>query len=149
MVKTNYTFEGIDPEHTAKALGRNLDLSRKHCVEICREIQGMKVEGAKKFLDDVMEKNTHVPFRRFFLETGHRKGKGWKHGRYPFKASKKIKEIISHAEANADYKGLDIESLKIISAISSQGDSRFRRQPNGKWRGQTRQYTNVELVVGE
>ena len=149
MVKTNYTFEGIDPEHTAKALGRNLDISRKHCVEICREMQGMKVAAAKTFLADVMEKKTHVPFRRFFSETGHRKGKGWKHGRYPMKASKKMIEIISYAEANADYKGLELENLKIISAISSQGDSRFRRQPKGKWRGQTRQYTNIELVVGE
>ena len=44
MAKLGYKVEA-DPTKTAKAMGRTLRISKKHALEICREINGMKLES--------------------------------------------------------------------------------------------------------
>ena len=103
-------------------MARSLKVSPKHCVEICSAIRGMDVAKAKAYLNDVIEMKKAVPFKRHNRDVGHRKGmKGWAAGRYPVKASKAILTVIENAEANAEYKGMDVENLKIEHISSHRG----------------------------
>jgi large subunit ribosomal protein L22 len=120
MAKMKYAYEG--KEKTAKAAGRSFKISPKHAVEICREIRGMYLDDAKEYLEDVIQMKQVVPFKRHNKKVGHRHGlKGWPTGRYPKKAANRILEVLDNAEANAEYKGIDTENLKIIHISSHRG----------------------------
>jgi large subunit ribosomal protein L22 len=122
MANNKYAYNGEDESKTARAMGRTLKISPKHSVEICRAIRGMDVERAKNYLTGVIDKKQGVPFKKHNKKVGHRKGlKGWPSGRYPTKAAKEILGILKNAEANAEYKGMDNENLKIIHISSHKG----------------------------
>ena len=124
MAKNKYAYN--DPEadeaKIARAMARSLKVSPKHCVEICSAIRGMEVAKAKAYLNDVINMKKAVPFKRHNSDVGHRRGmEGWAAGRYPVKASKAILTVIENAEANAEYKGMDVENLKIEHISSHRG----------------------------
>jgi len=122
MPNWGYSVGWVDPEKTAKASGRELRISPKDAREVCACIRGMMLEEAKKFLEDVIAKKKPVPFRRYKKKVAHRKGlHKFYAGRYPVKAAKKILDVLKNAEANAEYKGLDTEHLKIIHAAAYPG----------------------------
>ena len=122
MPKWGYSVLDLDPERTAKASGRELRVSPKTTREVCNTINGMKLDQAKYFLNQVILKKKPVPFRRHKKKVGHRHGlqKAYA-GRYPVKAAQKVLEVLENAEANAEYKGFDIERLKITHASAYPG----------------------------
>jgi len=150
MSKVKYTAE-FDPAVTAKAMAHELNVSPKHCYEILREIRGKKVVTAKKFLENVIELKESVPFKRFNRNVGHKRHQtGWDAGRYPVKACGEILKLIKHAEANAEYKGLDTENLRIIHAASKRGRVTHGMMPRAMgratpWNIET---VTVEVVLG-
>ena len=112
---------GIDPDKTALAAGRNIDISPKHAIEVNRAIRGMKLEQAMDFLDDVIALKRSVPFKRHNKKIPHRSDLvGWHSGRYPQKACREIKKVLENLENNAIFKGLDTEKLKIVHCISQR-----------------------------
>jgi len=122
MAKIKYAFEDGDKNKTAKALGRGLKISPKHAVEICSKLRGMKVDNARNYLEEVIQMKKAVPFKRHNKKVGHRRGLGgWPTGRYPVKAASQILDVLINAEANAEYKGLDTENLKIMHISSHRG----------------------------
>ena len=123
MANNKYAYnKDVDEAKTARAMAKSLKISPKHSVEICNAIRGMDVAKAKIYLEDVIEMKKSVPFKRHNRDVGHRKGmKGWAAGRYPVKASKAILSVIENAEANAEYKGMDVENLKIEHISSHRG----------------------------
>jgi len=151
MSKVKYTAE-FDPAVTAKAMAHELNVSPKHCYEILREIRGKKVVTAKKFLENVIELKESVPFKRFNRNVGHKRHQsGWDAGRYPVKACGEILKLIKHAEANAEYKGLDTENMRIIHASSKRGRVTHGMMPRAMgratpWNIET---VTVEVVLGE
>ncbi|MCZ3364666.1 MULTISPECIES: 50S ribosomal protein L22 [Methanobacterium] len=152
MAKINYAFTDDDKSKTAKALGRSLKISPKHAVEICNRIRGMKVEKAEAYLEDVIEMKTAVPFKRHNKKVGHRRGiGGWPTGRYPVKAAKQILDILKNAEANAEYKGLDTENLKIMHISSHRGYVIRGWTPRAFGRASpfNTPTTHVQIVLGE
>ena len=152
MAKINYAFTDDDKAKTAKALGRSLKISPKHAVEICNKIRGMKVERAQAYLEDVMEMKTAVPFKKHNKKVGHRRGiGGWPTGRYPVKAAKQILDIIKNAEANAEYKGLDTENLKIMHISSHKGYVIRGWTPRAFGRASpfNTPTTHVQIILGE
>jgi len=152
MAKINYAFTDDDKSKTAKALGRSLKISPKHAVEICNKIRGMKVEKAEAYLEDVIEMKTAVPFKRHNKKVGHRRGiGGWPTGRYPVKAAKQILDILKNAEANAEYKGLDTENLKIMHISSHRGYVIRGWTPRAFGRASpfNTPTTHVQVVLGE
>ncbi|WP_424355348.1 50S ribosomal protein L22 [Methanobacterium sp. MBAC-LM] len=152
MAKINYAFTDDDKSKTAKALGRSLKISPKHAVEICNRIRGMKVEKAEAYLEDVIEMKTAVPFKRHNKKVGHRRGiGGWPTGRYPVKAAKQILDILKNAEANAEYKGLDTENLKIMHISSHRGYVIRGWTPRAFGRASpfNTPTTHVQVVLGE
>jgi len=144
--------EGLDPEKTVKASGREVRVSHKSAREVCKTIKGMMLTQAKKYLRDVMTKKRAVPFRRFKKKAGHRHGleKAYA-GRYPVKAAKQILKVLEGAEANAEYKGLDTERLHIIHASAYPGMKvkRYTPRAQGRTSPQFETLCHIEIALEE
>lgn len=151
MARIKYSVE-VAPETTSKAMGYELRVSPKHAREIANTIKGMKTADAKKFLEDVITLKKAVPFKRYKREVGHRRGlKGWDAGRFPQKAASAILEIIKNAEANAEYKGLESERMKIKHISTKTGMVRRSIFPRayGRATPKRRESVTVEIVLEE
>ncbi|MHC1611085.1 MAG: 50S ribosomal protein L22 [Candidatus Methanospirareceae archaeon] len=112
----------IDPETTAKAMAYELHISPKHALEVCRAIKGKKVEDAEAYLEDVLDMKAAVPFKRYKKKVPHRRGlKNWYAGRYPLKATEEILKLLRDAKSNAEYKGLDLDALRVMHAATKRG----------------------------
>ena len=146
------TDEELDPEKTAKASAREIRVSHKAAREVCRTIKGMMLPKAKQYLNDVIAKKKPVPYMRFTKKLGHRHGlqKAFV-GRYPVKVSRYVLKVLEGAEANAENKGLDIDRLRIIHAVSHQGMKmkRFKPRAQGRASPKIEILTHIEIVVEE
>jgi len=148
--KWGYSLTGLDPERTVRASGRELRVSHKAAREVCKTIKGMKLDEAKDFLQQVVLKKKPVPFRRFRKKAAHRRGLQRAYaGRYPVKAARKVLEVLEGAEANAEYKGLDLENLRIIHASAYPGMKikRFIQRAFGRATPRFETLTHVELIL--
>lgn len=112
----------MDPDKTVKCAGRELKISPKAAVEICRTIRGMKISEAKTLLENVAKKKRPIAYRRYKKEVSHKSlPERWYAGKYPVKAANRILKLLGELEANAEYKGLDLENLRITHAASHRG----------------------------
>ncbi|MBA5941789.1 MAG: 50S ribosomal protein L22 [Methanophagales archaeon] len=112
----------IDPETAAKAMAYELHISPKHAREVCRAIKGKIVEDAETYLENVLDMKVAVPFKRYKKKVAHRRGlKNWYAGRYPMKATAAILKLLRNAKNNADYKGIDTETLRVWHVATKQG----------------------------
>lgn len=117
-----YSVTDLDPDRTVKASGRELRVSPKAAREVCKALKGMRLNAAKGLLEAVAEKKKAIPFRRHRKKMAHRRGlQKADAGKYPVKTALKILEVLESAEANAEYKGFDIERLRIIHASAYPG----------------------------
>ncbi len=148
MSKLGYSMK-IDPEGTSKAIGRELNISPKVSVEVCREIKGMMVEDAMQYLEDVIALKRPVRYHRYNKQVGHRKGKNFGPGRYPKKVASAILDVVSHAQHNAEYKGLDSDNMKIIHVSSHRGLTVEGYMPRAHGRSTpfNHERVNVEVVL--
>lgn len=155
MPKFGYSIMGIDPDKTVKASGRDLRISPKKAAEVCRELKGMKLEEARGVLEEVVSMRKMMPFRQHKKKLGHHANRlreyKWFAGGYPVKAAKHILAILKNAESNADYKGLDVEKLKIIHASVDLGPKlrRFTPRAFGRSSPKFEQLIRVQLVLEE
>jgi large subunit ribosomal protein L22 len=144
--------EELDPEKTVKASGREARVSHKSAREVCKTIKGMNLAQAKQYLKDVMDKKRAVPFTRFKKKAGHRHGleKAYA-GRYPVKAAKQILKVIEGAEANAEYKGLDTDRLRIIHASTYPGMKikRYIQRAHGRSSPKIQTLCHIEIALEE
>lgn len=140
-----------DPETTAKAYGRDRPCSPKSGRNVARAIRGMPLERAKAYLQDVVAMKTAVPFPVRNLKLAHRRGKGFGPGRYPVKTAKEFLDILESAEANAEYKGLDVDILRITHASAYQGtvQKAFTPRAQGRATPSYDRLCNIELVLTE
>lgn len=138
-----------DPDTTAKAIGKDMPISPKMSREICGMIRGMKVENAIQALEDVADIKRPVPMKRFNKRVSHKKGVG--PGRYPQKAAKAILGVLESAVSNAEYKGLDADSMVIMTVSASRGRTIPGHMPRAHGRAtQWNQETvNVEVILEE
>lgn len=145
----NYSIE-TDPETTARGIIRDRPISLKHSKEIARELRGMTVGEARRYLAAVLEKRRSVPFKQHNSGVGHRSDlQGWDAGRYPQKATKAFVELLENVAANATEQGFDAEAMTIIHlAPHKVGVSRGSRpRAFGRaspWNGTL---CDVELVI--
>lgn len=138
-----------DPEKTSKALGREIRVSPKKCEEVCRNIRGMEVEEAKRFLREVMALKRPVKYTKYKMYLSHKSGVG--PGRYPVKAAKEILRVIESAQHNAEYKGLDSENMKIHTIAVHRGRVYRNRMPRAHgratpWNDLT---SHIEVILEE
>jgi large subunit ribosomal protein L22 len=152
MPSWKYSIQGLDPDRTAIASSRDLRISPKSTREICHFIKGMKLEKAKDVLRDIADLKQPIPFKRYRKKVPHRKGKrGYDSGRFPQKAATKLLELLESVEANAEFKGLYSDRLKIIHIAAQRG--RIIRNYIPRAFGRSSPYfnhlTHVEVAVEE
>jgi len=148
-MKLHYSLE-LDPDATAKAMGKELKISPKHAIDLCRNLRGLEAEQAKEHLQEVIDGKRAVPTHR---KAGHRRGAGGKdqyaQGRYPQKAAKTILSLIEEAEHNAEYKGLPSELyVRHIAAHRGRVTKGYRPRAHGRstpWNVET---ANIEVILG-
>lgn len=117
-----YSVREFDPDRGVKCSGREIKISPKAATEICRKLRGMRLDSAKELLEAVEQKKRAIAFRRYKKEVPHRSlDDGWYAGRYPVKAAKAFLYLLEELEANAEYKGLDVDRLRIVHAAAQRG----------------------------
>lgn len=130
-------------DHTACARALNLPISPKHGAEISRYLRYKDTSFAKSFLEEVMALRKAVPFKRFTKDLGHKPGMA--SGRFPQKAAKEFLQLIKSVEANAQNRGLDIASLKIVKILANKASIPF----TGGRLQRSKKRTHLEIVVKE
>ncbi len=148
MPKFGYSKKVDEP--CAKAFGKEMRASPKHAMEVCRAIRGMRLATAKDYLQAVVDKKKPVPFKRHRKKIAHRRGAGGS-GQFPVKTARAILNILENAEANATYKGLDTEKLKVVHASAQKGITIPGFLPRAFARATSfnKPLTNVEIILKE
>ncbi len=153
MPEWGYSIINLDPAKTVKSSGRELRVSPKAAREVCTALKGKTLEQAKTYLNKVITKKQPVPYRRYNKKLGHRHGTepGTFAARYPIKTAQKILQVLTGAEANAEFKGLDTDRLRIIHAAAYPGMKLKRFQPRALGRSSPKHQTltHIELVLQE
>ena len=117
------TTSKTEQGHLAAAKALNLPVSTKHCIEICDSLRYKDVSYAKKFLEEVVGLKRAVPFKKFVMNTGHKKGMST--GRFPTKAAFEVLKLLKSVEANAHFKGLNTGSLKITKLMANRAPNPY------------------------
>ena len=153
MGKSSYAFKDFDKLRHVRARIRDKDISHKHSREIAIAIRGMSLEKSREFLERVLSKEVAVPYRRYNNEVGHRSNirDGFFAGRFPEKATKEYLRLLDNLESNAEYKGMDLDRLKIISAVVHKARKLERFMPRAMGRSTPKIDTlvHIELVARE
>lgn len=148
MPKFGYSAKVGEP--CAKAMGKEMRVSPKHAMEVCGAIRGMKLAVAKEFLESVAAKRKAVPFKRHRKKLAHRRGAGGS-GQFPVKAVRAISMVLKNAEANAEYKGLDLEKVRVVHASAHKGITipGFIPRAFGRASPFNKPLTNIEIILKE
>jgi len=151
MGQFGYAFQNYDSTRHVRAALREKQISHKHAREIAKKIKGMSIEKARDFLQAVVNKERAVPFKRYKIQVGHRSDPGVMSGRYPEKSAGEFIKLLDNLESNAEYKGMDLDRLKIINATVHKGVlvKRFTPRAMGRATPKNNVLTHVELVAQE
>ncbi len=151
MGRFKYAFQNYDTTRHVRASLREKDISHKHAREVAVALKGLSIEKARDFLQAVINKERAVAFRRFKNQVGHRSDPGMMSGRYPQKTAKEFIKVLDNLESNAEYKGMDLDRLKIINATVHKGViiKRFTPRAMGRATAKNDVLTHVELVAQE
>jgi large subunit ribosomal protein L22 len=146
-----YAFQNYDRTRHVRASLREKTISHKHAREIAVKIKGMSIETARDYLQDVIRLKRAVPFRRYNNEVGHKSDTGVMSGRYPQKAATEFVKLLDNLESNAEYRGMDLDRLKIINTTVHKGRKiqRFTPRAMGRASPKIDILTHVELVAQE
>ena len=139
----------VDSDKTAKAYGYELHCSPKDSMNLAHAIRGMKTEDAKKYLQEIIDMERPLPAVFHNRKRAHQKGIG--PGSYPQKAAKYMLKTLENAENNAEYKGFDVENMK-ISHISTYGGRVIKGvmpRAHGRATDKNTKTTNIEIIVEE
>ena len=151
MGRYDYAFQNYDSTRHVRASMREKKVSHKHTREIAVAIKGLTIEKARDYLQSVLTHKRSIPFKRFKNQVGHRTDPGVMSGRYPEKAVTEVLKLLDNLESNAEYKGMDMDRLKIINATSHKGVAikRFIPRAQGRATDKNDILTHVELVAQE
>ena len=151
MGRFGYAFQHYDATRHARAAVREKGMSHKHAREVAVAIKGLSIEKARDYLQAVVGKQRAVAFGRYKNQVGHRPDPGMMAGRYPEKTAKEFIKVLDNLESNAEYKGMDLDRLKIVNATVHRGVmvKRFIPRAMGRATPKNNVLTHVELVAQE
>jgi large subunit ribosomal protein L22 len=151
MGRFDYAFQNFDPTKHVRSSLREKDISHKHAREVAVAIKGLSIEKARDYLQAVVNKERAIAFRRFNNQVGHRSDPGMMSGRYPQKTAKEFIKVLDNLESNAEYKGMDLDRLRIVNATVHKGTivKRFTPRAMGRASPKNNALTHVELVAQE
>lgn len=115
----------------AKASARLEDarISLKHAIIVCRHLKNKRLEKAKIFLNNLIERKASLG------------------GKYYVSAAKKILEVLRNAEANAIQKNLNLEKTFIKVATAEKGPTFIRPRSRARFRGRRIKSTNIAIEL--
>ena len=151
MGRFSYAFQNYDPTRHVRASLREKGMSHKHAREVAVAIKGLSMENARDYLQAVINMDRAVAFRRYKNQVGHKADPGMMAGRYPQKTAKEFIKVLDNLEANAQFKGMDMDRIKIINATVHKGVivKRFIPRAMGRATPKNNALTHVELVGRE
>ena len=151
MPSFKYAFQNYDKTKHVRSAIREKAISHKHAREIAVAIKGMSIEKARDYLMDVVKAKRAVPFRRYKNEVGHKSDTGVMSGRYPKKAAGEFIKLLDNLESNAEYRGMDLDRLRVVNATVHKGRKikRFIPRAMGRATPKVDILTHVELVAQE
>ncbi len=151
MSRFSYAFQNYDHTRHVRASVREKDMSHKHAREVAVAIKGLSMEKARDYLQAVINMDRAVAFRRYKNQVGHKADPGMMAGRYPQKTAKEFIKVLDNLEANAQFKGMDMDRIKIINATVHKGVTvkRFIPRAMGRATPKNNVLTHVELVGRE
>jgi large subunit ribosomal protein L22 len=120
----------------ATVLGKNLGISTKKAIAICKFIREKNPKVAINLLEKVRREELAIPMTG---EIPHRKNMG--QGRFPVKASSVFIKLLKSLSANATSKGMDEEKIKIIIAKADKASKQMRA---GRMR---RKFKNTHVFI--
>ena len=146
-----YAFQNYDKTKHVRSALREKTISHKHAREIAVKIKGMSIDKARSYLEDVVRLKRAVPFRRYHNEVGHKSDTGVMSGRYPQKAAGEFIKLLDNLESNAEYRGMDLDRLRIVNATVHKGRKiqRFIPRAMGRATPKIDILTHIELVAQE
>jgi large subunit ribosomal protein L22 len=116
-------------------------------------IKGLSIEKAREYLENVIAKKLAVPYRRYNNEVAHRSNirDGFFAGRFPQKTAKEFLRLLDNLESNAEYKGMDLDRLRIINSVVHIGTKLERFTPRAMGRSSPKIgiLVHIELVAKE
>jgi ribosomal protein L22 len=116
-----------DKKKSARVYGRGLRISTQSSGVVCKAVTGMRLEKGKALLQALLDQKRSLS------------------GKYYTNATRHILSTVKSAEANAESKGLDPESLH-IHASAHKGFTFYR--PRGqKRRREQAKVTNLQVVL--
>jgi len=138
-----------DPERSAKAYGYELHCSYKDAMNLCHALKGLNTEVAKQYLHDIIEMKRPLPALVHNGKRAHQKGIG--PGSFPQKAARYMLKILENAENNAEYKGFDVENMKVAHISSYRGRVVRGIMPRAQGRATDKNTitTNIEIILEE
>merc|ERR1712138_364982 len=155
MVKT-YARTLENEAESCKARGSHLRVHFKNTRETCHAIKGMDLKKAQSYLQHVVEHTEAIPFRRYcggVGRTSQAKNAGSTNGqaRWPKKAAEFVLNLLSNAEANAELKSLDMDSLFISHAQVNRAQRQRRRtyRAHGRINPYMSSPCHVEIIVSQ
>lgn len=136
-----------EEEDIARAIGKEMMISPRKSVEVCRAIRGMNVEDAKELLEDVIEKKRIIPYRRYRRTIAPKKG--GVAGGYPVRVAKAILRVLEDAQSNAEMNELDPEAMRIevISAHLGRKTEGFKPRARGRSTQWNKETVNIEVIL--
>ncbi len=139
--KTEKKKERVEKTKKTEAVvnGRDLRISTKHAIAICRFIRGKEVDVAVGLLEEVAKLKRAVPMKG---EIPHRRGKGMMSGRYPVKAALEFIRLLKSLKANAVANELELENVR-ISCKANIASRPYRRFGQGRFK---RSHVEIKLV---
>ena len=151
MGRFKYAFQNFDATKHVRSSLREKDISHKHAREVAVAIKGLSIEKARDYLQAVITKQRAIAFRRYNNQVGHRSDPGMMSGRYPQKTVKEFIKVLDNLESNAEYKGMDLDRLRIVNATVHKGTivKRFTPRAMGRASPKNNVLTHVELVAQE
>ena len=128
--------------HEAFVDMKNLRISTKYAMAICKFIKNKTIEKATSDLNEVLAKKKYVPMKG---EYAHKKGSGKVasgSGKYPVRATKEFLMMLKSLAGNAVYN--EINEPIITEAVANIGE-----RPYGKFGSVRRKRTHVKIVATE
>lgn len=151
MGRYNYAFQYYDATRHVRSSIREKGMSHKHAREVAVSLKGLSIEKARDYLQAVINKKRAVRFGRYKNQVGHKSDPGMMAGRYPQKTAKEFIKVLDNLESNAEYKGMDLDRLRIVNATVHKGVTvkRFIPRAMGRATPKNNVLTHVELVARE
>jgi len=151
-----YSREADKAEKSCMARGSDLRVHFKNTREAGYAIKGMKLQRAKAYLANVMEKKEIIPFVRYRYGVGRKaqlKNLKIKSavGRWPKKSCEFLLSLLNNAESNAEVKGLNTDSLVIshIQVNKAMCGRRRTYRAHGRINAYMSHPCHIEMILEE